>query len=90
MTFDIRRNPRVLAGEILGKIGAVDWTPYVGVIGLTAHRVLTNWSARTNQAGQNSCDARSADHVFGEYFYRPTSRRVIRLGKICLNHCVLL
>jgi hypothetical protein len=45
MTFDIRRNPRVLAGEILEKIGAVDWTPYVGAIGLTAHKVLTNWSA---------------------------------------------
>ena len=45
MTFDIRRNPRVLAGEILEKIGAVDWTPLAGAMRSTAHKVLTNWSA---------------------------------------------
>ena len=45
MTLDIRRNPRVLAGEILEKTGAVDWTPLAGAMGSTAHTVLTNWSA---------------------------------------------
>jgi hypothetical protein len=45
MAFDIRRNPRVVAGEILEKIGAVDWTPLAGAMGSTAHSVLTNWSA---------------------------------------------
>jgi hypothetical protein len=45
MTFDIRRNPRVLAGDILEKINAVDWTPFAGVIGSTTNKVLTNWSA---------------------------------------------
>jgi hypothetical protein len=45
MTFEIKRNPRVLAGEILEKLGAVDLTQCDGVIGSTAQNVLTIYSA---------------------------------------------
>jgi hypothetical protein len=45
MTFEIKRNPRVLAGEILEKLGAVDLTQCDGVIGSTAHNILTIYGA---------------------------------------------
>jgi hypothetical protein len=45
MTFEGKRNPRVLAGELLEKIGAVDLTPLAGATGSTGTKVLTNSSA---------------------------------------------
>ena len=63
MAFDIRRNPRVVAGEILEKIGAVDWTPLAGAMGSTAHSVLTNWSAIKGALEQIKQGKISAMHV---------------------------
>jgi hypothetical protein len=44
MAFEFKRNPRVLAGEILEKLGAVDMTHYDGSIGPTAY-LLTIYGA---------------------------------------------
>jgi hypothetical protein len=45
MTFEGKRNPMVLAGEILKKIDAVDLTPLAGETGSTVNSVLTNKGA---------------------------------------------
>ncbi len=63
MSTDIRRNPRVLAGEILEKAGAVDWTPFAGVAGAKARDVLTNWSAVKGALEQIKLGKISAMHV---------------------------
>jgi len=44
MAFEFKRNPRVLAGEILEKLGAVDMTHYDGSVGPTAY-LLTIYGA---------------------------------------------
>ena len=41
MIAECKRNPRVLAGEILDKTGAIDLTPLDEESGSTANQVLT-------------------------------------------------
>jgi hypothetical protein len=45
MIAECKRNPRVLAGEILEKIGAIDLKPLDEESGSTANQVLTNSGA---------------------------------------------
>ena len=45
MIAETKRNPRVLAGELLEKIRAIDLTPLDGETGSTANRILMNEGA---------------------------------------------
>lgn len=63
MTLGIKRNPRVLAGEILEKLGAVDLTHCDGGFGSTAHKVLTIYGAIRGALEQIKFGKISAMHV---------------------------
>jgi len=93
MTFDIRRNPRVLAGEILEKIGAIDWTPYAGVIGSTANKVITNWSAIKGALEQIKQGKITAMHVRLLDVTQELSTALASIQEACQNdifefHCM--
>ena len=45
MIAETKRNPRVLAGELLEKIRALDLTPLDGETGSSANRILMNEGA---------------------------------------------
>lgn len=63
MTFEIKRNPRVLAGEILEKLGAVDLTQCDCGIGSSAYTVQTIYGAIRGALEQIRFGKISAMHV---------------------------
>ena len=63
MISEIKRNPRVLAGEILEKLRAIDQTACDGGIESTAQKVLTIYGAIKGALEQIKFGKISAMHV---------------------------
>jgi len=86
MTFEIKRNPRVLAGEILEKLGAVDLTQCDGGIGSAAYTVQTIYGAIKGALEQIKFGKISAMHVGMLDVTKELSDALASIQEACQNN----